>query len=361
VQAAARSTGEPLPVELEQRFSRSLGQDLGGVRVYTSSDSDTAAHAVSARAYTIGPEIHFLAGQYDPLTPAGQRLLAHEVAHTAQQAKAGTSLRDPLEISAPDDPLEVEAQRAADTMLAGRPAEVSAGHAMGRQIWRDPQAVLDEKKKDLEEDTAAEKKAAEQKKAPPANKAVAGGNQAAQEAGAAEVKRQIQVKESKGAHGQLQDKSQVEDAIKQIRGQTRMLGEFLGQEREKDREAPGGEDPHKRTKSGAASGFSRPRRSWPLYTKAAEKKADNDKTETELRAYADQLVQQETTGDLFTMTYNALKVQSAAFDRRFKQFLRPIPSWGFGGSWSLGKGQAGAVIKSGGPCGDWRGADKGGI
>lgn len=352
IAGAARSIGQPLPPDLQQRFAESLGGDLSGVRIHTSAASAEAAEAISARAYTLGQDIHFRPGQYDPLTPAGQRLLAHEVAHTAQQRKAGEASAGALEVSSPGEPLEMEAHRAAEVMLSGAPVEISVGPPVGRQVWRDPQAVLDQKKKDLEDDTAVEKKAAEQKKAPPPNKDIDAGTQAATAAAEEEMKRQVQVKESKGAHGQLQDKAQIETVIKEIRGQTRRLGEFLGQEREKDREAPGGEDPHKRTKSGAPSGVHKTEAELaPLYTKAAEKKAENDKTETELRAYADQLVQQETTGDLFTMTYNALKVNAAAFEGRFNEFTKAHPKLGLPEKdhGLSGKGQAGAVIKGGGP------------
>ena len=48
------------------------------------------AHAttngVRARAYTIGKDIVFGAGHYAPSTPAGKRLLAHELAHVVQQS-----------------------------------------------------------------------------------------------------------------------------------------------------------------------------------------------------------------------------------------------------------------------------------
>src|SRR5262249_36509684 len=45
-----------------------------------------SARAIDAQAYTVGQDIVFGAGQYAPSTPAGQRLLAHELAHVVQQA-----------------------------------------------------------------------------------------------------------------------------------------------------------------------------------------------------------------------------------------------------------------------------------
>jgi outer membrane protein OmpA-like peptidoglycan-associated protein len=53
---------------------------------------------VQARAYTLGSDIVFGAGEYAPETAAGQRLLAHELAHVVQQS--GTVRREKGEPSA---------------------------------------------------------------------------------------------------------------------------------------------------------------------------------------------------------------------------------------------------------------------
>ncbi|HVV82244.1 MAG TPA: DUF4157 domain-containing protein [Kofleriaceae bacterium] len=131
---AASSSGAPLPAGLQSQFESSLGAALGGVRLHTGDDSASAANAVGARAYTVGQDIHFNAGQYDPSSQAGQHLLAHEVAHTVQQGAGGSSgPQHKLEVSMPGDAHEVEADRAADAMLAGRPAEVSAASGIQRE------------------------------------------------------------------------------------------------------------------------------------------------------------------------------------------------------------------------------------
>jgi hypothetical protein len=66
---------------LEERAGASLAE----VRVHTGPDSARAAEALGAEAFTVGRDIHFAAGTYDPDSAAGRRLLAHEVAHTIQQ------------------------------------------------------------------------------------------------------------------------------------------------------------------------------------------------------------------------------------------------------------------------------------
>jgi len=85
VSAASNSAGQPLPSALQGRFEQTLGVDLSTVRVHTGSPSVEANKSISARAYTVGNDIHFDQGQYDPESSAGQRLLAHEVVHTVQQ------------------------------------------------------------------------------------------------------------------------------------------------------------------------------------------------------------------------------------------------------------------------------------
>lgn len=59
--------------------------DLGAVRVHTDARAAESAAAVHARAYTVGSHIVFGAGEYAPASAAGRELLAHELAHVAQQ------------------------------------------------------------------------------------------------------------------------------------------------------------------------------------------------------------------------------------------------------------------------------------
>lgn len=133
VTASSTSGGTPLPQQVQRKFEGSLGAELGGVRVHTGAESAASATTVSARAYTVGQNIHFGAGQYDPGSPAGEHLLAHEVAHTVQQSKGGGGPQYQLAVSRSGDSSEVEADVAADAMVAGRAASVSsAPHAVSR-------------------------------------------------------------------------------------------------------------------------------------------------------------------------------------------------------------------------------------
>jgi hypothetical protein len=125
VARAASTSGQPLPAAVRERFEGSLGTRVGGVRVHTGPESAAAAAAVGARAFTVGQDIHFATGQYDPASPRGLHLLAHEVAHTAQQASSGVSgPQYKLTVSSPLDSAEREADAAADAMVRGEAATV---------------------------------------------------------------------------------------------------------------------------------------------------------------------------------------------------------------------------------------------
>jgi hypothetical protein len=118
VERAAAGTSTSLPSDLRLRFESCLDTDLSGVRVHTGSDSADAAAAVGAKAYAIGQDIHFGAGQFEPGTEAGQHLIAHEVVHTVQQRGAtAAQTQFALEVSQPHDPAEVEAESAASQMV----------------------------------------------------------------------------------------------------------------------------------------------------------------------------------------------------------------------------------------------------
>jgi hypothetical protein len=93
VAQALRSPGRPLDAATRARMEAQLGCDLGGVRLRTGAEAEKAARALNARAFAAGPDIVFADGQYQPATPAGRRLLAHELVHTLQPVPSGSSPR----------------------------------------------------------------------------------------------------------------------------------------------------------------------------------------------------------------------------------------------------------------------------
>jgi hypothetical protein len=78
-------SGSPLEPLLRQDMEHRFGRDFSGVRVHTDSQAARAAESVDANAYTVGREIVFGAGRYQPHESTGRFLLAHELAHVVQQ------------------------------------------------------------------------------------------------------------------------------------------------------------------------------------------------------------------------------------------------------------------------------------
>jgi hypothetical protein len=125
VQSALASPGAPLDRPTRAWAEPRFGRGFGDVRVHTGADAAASARAVSAWAYTVGRDVVFADGRYDPGSREGKRLLAHELAHVAQQAGTPDAPAARLEVGAVDAPEEREADRAADAALAGRDARIT--------------------------------------------------------------------------------------------------------------------------------------------------------------------------------------------------------------------------------------------
>ena len=122
-QTAFSGPGEPLASELREETEARVGADLGGVRVHRDEGADRAARMVEATAFTLGQNIAFSRGAFEPGTEAGKRLIAHEAAHTVQQRGATGAVRG---MSGPYDQSEREADAIASG-VARTPRESAVG------------------------------------------------------------------------------------------------------------------------------------------------------------------------------------------------------------------------------------------
>ncbi|WP_138760699.1 eCIS core domain-containing protein [Modestobacter altitudinis] len=91
---ASRGKGAPLPEGIRTTFEGSFRRPLDDVRVHDDGAADDAARSLGALAFTRGNDIYFRAGAYDPTSPEGKRLLAHELAHVVQQ-RPGVNRKSP--------------------------------------------------------------------------------------------------------------------------------------------------------------------------------------------------------------------------------------------------------------------------
>jgi outer membrane protein OmpA-like peptidoglycan-associated protein len=81
--------GSPLDTASRRYFEPRFGHDFGNVRIHSGPQAATAADRVKARAFTLGQDVVFAAGEHDPGSESGKRLLAHELTHVIQQSGSG--------------------------------------------------------------------------------------------------------------------------------------------------------------------------------------------------------------------------------------------------------------------------------
>ncbi|HEY2937220.1 MAG TPA: DUF4157 domain-containing protein [Gaiellaceae bacterium] len=82
---ALATPGRPLDPRARRAMEARFGYDFSGVRVHDDARAAATAASIDAAAFTVGADVVFASGRYDPASPEGQRLLAHELAHVVQQ------------------------------------------------------------------------------------------------------------------------------------------------------------------------------------------------------------------------------------------------------------------------------------
>lgn len=113
-------------------MERSFGRSFGAVRVHTDAAAGQVAASHDAEALTIGDKMAFGPGRFRPGTASGDHLIAHELAHVAQQGQSGGGAVAQASslTSTPAEPAERAAEAAAGAV--GRGEKVTAvGAASG--------------------------------------------------------------------------------------------------------------------------------------------------------------------------------------------------------------------------------------
>jgi len=104
-----RSPGQPLDGATRSYFEPRFQHDFSNVQVHADARASESARSVNALAYTVGSQIAFADGHYQPGTERGQKLLAHELTHVVQQGgQSGES--SSLRVGPADDAHEREAE-----------------------------------------------------------------------------------------------------------------------------------------------------------------------------------------------------------------------------------------------------------
>ncbi|MBK9372140.1 MAG: DUF4157 domain-containing protein [Deltaproteobacteria bacterium] len=126
--------GRPLPPAILARVNAVFGADFSHVRLHQDAAAARMADAAQARAFTVGSEIWFNAGELDLGTPEGVDLLLHELTHVVQHDEGRLPSSPGLTVSSPSDPHEQEAERVAASLA---PAWESASWAEDSELVGD--------------------------------------------------------------------------------------------------------------------------------------------------------------------------------------------------------------------------------
>ena len=131
-------TGQPLESGVRSRMENAFGMDFSHVRTHSDTNAAEMSADFNARAFTVGEHISFGTGEYQPGTPTGDAIIAHEIAHVVQQNSGSASVSPMKEGETQLDSLEEDADQSAVGALvsvfssAGQQTTQIAGNAMPR-------------------------------------------------------------------------------------------------------------------------------------------------------------------------------------------------------------------------------------
>ncbi len=112
--------GTPLDASTRTSMESAFGASFEDVRVHTGGQASKSAEAVGANAYTVGSDVVFKEGQYNPGSTEGQKTLAHELTHVVQQSRGpvdGTDAPGGIKVSDPSDRFERAAEQTASQVV----------------------------------------------------------------------------------------------------------------------------------------------------------------------------------------------------------------------------------------------------
>ncbi len=129
----AQKSGEVLAPGLRQQMEGYFQTDFSEVRVHVGAE----APAIGALAFTVGTDLYFAPGQYQPHTEQGRELIGHELSHVVQQreGRVGNPFGSGVAV-VHDEELEAEADRhgraAARAKRSGMPGRFQRAQAAQR-------------------------------------------------------------------------------------------------------------------------------------------------------------------------------------------------------------------------------------
>ncbi|MEJ7599691.1 MAG: DUF4157 domain-containing protein [Kofleriaceae bacterium] len=112
--AQRESASQPLEGGILGEMEKKFGRQFDDVRVHTDGAAANAAGQMHANAFTVGRDIYFNSGKYNPGTEAGRKLIAHELTHVVQNTGGSKGAG----VSNKGDSAETNAEEVADAVVA---------------------------------------------------------------------------------------------------------------------------------------------------------------------------------------------------------------------------------------------------
>jgi outer membrane protein OmpA-like peptidoglycan-associated protein len=135
------SGGKPLDSGMQSNMEAAYGASFDNVRIHDDQAAQSKADDVSAIAFTRDEHIFLGADAPSLQSQAGQKLLAHELAHVVQKQRAG--FQQTGAVSREGDEFETAADRAATGAIAGQRIDL-AGTNAPPAIQRDDKSVIEQ-------------------------------------------------------------------------------------------------------------------------------------------------------------------------------------------------------------------------
>lgn len=130
------SSGVHLDRSIQSFMQSRLGADFSDVRIHTDGKAAHLNRLLNAKAFTVGNDIYFNQGRYQPDSQKGKHLLAHELTHTIQQGSSPVAIqRKPLgDDSLTEDPIH-DPLLDAFSQETGVPRERASQHSPEYEAW----------------------------------------------------------------------------------------------------------------------------------------------------------------------------------------------------------------------------------
>ncbi|MEO1715117.1 MAG: DUF4157 domain-containing protein, partial [Bacteroidota bacterium] len=82
-----KGKGKQLPDHSLREMNHAFGTDFKDVNIHTDDKAKQLAQSINAQAFTTGKDVFFNKDKFNPDSPEGKHLLAHELTHVVQQQK----------------------------------------------------------------------------------------------------------------------------------------------------------------------------------------------------------------------------------------------------------------------------------